>query len=370
MKLSGDVCVIIAAAGSGERAALGYNKTLWRSGADSVIRRCVLKFGFAKKVVVACKDTEKEAFLRELEGIDNVIIAEGGATRSESVRKALSLCDGKITLVHDGARPNVSDVLIERVVSETEKYGSAVPCTTADLAMKRKSGYGFLSVDRSEYLFVQTPQGFYTDQLKKAYAEVAGDYADDSEVWEKSGRTVNVVEGERENVKLTYPFQFVNGDGLRVGTGYDVHALVSGRKLVLGGVEVNFDKGLLGHSDADVLTHAVMDALLSAAGLPDIGVLFPDTDDSLSGISSMILLDRVAEKLADWKIINVSAVIMAQKPRLAEVIPDIRKNLADRLDLQLCDVNVSATTTEKLGIVGNMQGMAASATVLIQKRCL
>lgn len=370
MKSSSDVCVIIAAAGSGERAALGYNKTLWRSGVDSIIRRCVLKFAFAKKVVVACKTTDKEAFSRELEGIDNVVITDGGATRSETVRKALLLCDEKITLVHDGARPNVSDALIERVVSETEKYGSAVPCTSADVAMRRRSGDVSFSADRKEYLFVQTPQGFYTDRLKKAYAEVAGNYADDSEVWERAGMTVNVVEGEYENVKFTYPYQFVSGDGLRVGTGYDVHALVSGRKLVLGGVEINFDKGLAGHSDADVLTHAVMDALLSAAGLPDIGVLFPDTDDSLSGISSMILLDRVVEKIVDWEIINVSAVVMAQKPRLAEIIPVIRKSLADRLNLRFSDVNVSATTTERLGIVGNMQGMAATATVLLRKRKL
>ena len=154
---------------------------------------------------------------------------------------------------------------------------------------------------------------------------------------------------------------------MRIGHGYDVHRLVENRKLILGGVQSPFDKGLLGHSDADVLTHAVMDAILSALGLPDIGVLFPDDDPATENISSMLLLSRVMEMLDGAKIINLSAVVMAEKPKLASFIPAIRQSLATALNLPYDCVDVSATTTEGLGIVGEGKGIASSATVLISK---
>lgn len=367
MKSLSDVCVIIAAAGKGERANLGYNKVLWRDCGNSIICRTAEKFAFAKKVIVACPLPEMDLFGEELDGLENTIIVAGGNTRTETVRKALPFCDAAITLIHDGARPNISRELIDRVITQTQLSGCAVPCTCADVALKRRCADGYHGVDRREFAFVQTPQGFCTNELKKAYREVSGDYADDSELWEKSGRKISVVEGDTANVKFTHPCQFGTDGGMRVGTGYDVHALIEGRKLILGGVEVPFHKGLDGHSDADVLTHAVMDALLSAAGLRDIGVLFPDTDNSTAGISSMILLEKVTEMLSGWQIVNLSAVIMAEKPRLAEIIPVIRAKLADKLKIPFADVNISATTTEKLGIVGNQCGMAAAATVLIKK---
>lgn len=368
MKSSNDVCVIIAAAGKGERAALGYNKNLWRDGGCSIIRKTAEKFAFLKKIIVACAPGEKQAFSEEFKDMPGVVITDGGATRTETVRRALALCDCKITLIHDGARPFVGKELIESVIENTSIYGCAVPCTPADVALKQKDGDKIKTLNRKDILFVQTPQGFDTGQLKKAYESVPGDYSDDSEVWERSGRKVHIVEGEACNKKLTYADDFLPSDNLRIGTGYDVHELTPGRELILGGVKIPFEKGLSGHSDADVLAHAVMDAILSAAGLPDIGVLFPVNDSSLDGISSMILLDRVREKAADYEIINLSAVVMAEKPRLAEVIPVMRAKIADKLKIGFDAVNISATTTEKLGIVGEGKGMAASATVLMRKK--
>ena len=333
-----------------------------RDGGCSIIRKTAEKFAFLKKIIVACAPGEKQAFSEEFKDMPNVVITEGGATRSETVRRSLALCDCKITLVHDGARPFVSKELIESVIENASVYGCAVPCTPADVALKQKEGDKVKTLDRKGVLFVQTPQGFDTVQLKKAYESVPGDYADDSEVWERSGRKVHIVEGEAGNKKLTYADDFLPSDNLRIGTGYDVHELTPG------GVKIPFEKGLSGHSDADVLAHAVMDAILSAAGLPDIGVLFPVNDSSLDGISSMILLDRVREKVTDYEIINLSAVVMAEKPRLAEVIPVMRAKIADKLKIGFDAVNISATTTEKLGIVGEGRGMAASATVLMRKK--
>ncbi|MCD7821144.1 MAG: 2-C-methyl-D-erythritol 2,4-cyclodiphosphate synthase [Clostridiales bacterium] len=161
----------------------------------------------------------------------------------------------------------------------------------------------------------------------------------------------------------------MSGTGLRIGQGYDVHRLVSGRKLILGGVDIPWVMGLLGHSDADVLTHAVMDALLGAAGLGDIGKAFPDSDPALEGIDSLVLLDRTMALLreAGCEPVNVDATVIAQKPKLAPYIPQMRENLAAHMGISADRVNVKATTEEKLGFTGDSSGMAAQAVALIEK---
>lgn len=156
---------------------------------------------------------------------------------------------------------------------------------------------------------------------------------------------------------------------MRIGHGYDVHQLTEGRKLILGGVEIPFERGLLGHSDADVLTHAVMDALLGAAGLGDIGKAFPDTDQAYAGADSLGLLDTVMEMLraAGFRVGNVDATILAQRPKLAPHIPQMRENLARRMGVPVDRVNVKATTEEKLGFTGSGAGMAAHAVCLLEE---
>ena len=156
---------------------------------------------------------------------------------------------------------------------------------------------------------------------------------------------------------------------LRVGHGYDVHRLVEGRALILGGVTVPFDRGLLGHSDADVLTHAVMDALLGAAALGDIGKLFPDSDAAYAGADSIALLERVTALLRKhgWQVGNVDATVVAQAPRLAPYIPEMRRRLAEAMGLDVDCVSVKATTEERLGFTGSGEGMAAHAVALIER---
>ena len=155
---------------------------------------------------------------------------------------------------------------------------------------------------------------------------------------------------------------------MRIGHGYDVHRLTEGRKLILGGVEIPFETGLLGHSDADVLTHAVMDALLGAAGLGDIGKAFPDTDPAYAGADSLVLLDHVMAMLRQggFRVGNVDATILAQRPKLAPYIPQMRENLAARLGVSVQQVNVKATTEEHLGFTGAGEGMAAHAVCLLE----
>ena len=159
------------------------------------------------------------------------------------------------------------------------------------------------------------------------------------------------------------------GTKLRIGQGYDVHRLTEGRKLILGGVEIPWERGLLGHSDADVLVHAMMDALLGAAGLGDIGLAFPDGDPQYQGISSLLLLERTVELLgkAGFRPVNVDATVVAQQPKMAGYIPEMRKNVAVRLKLPVEQVNIKATTEEKLGFTGAGEGMSAQAIALVEK---
>ena len=156
---------------------------------------------------------------------------------------------------------------------------------------------------------------------------------------------------------------------MRIGHGYDVHRLVAGRPLILGGVEIPWEKGLLGHSDADVLTHAVMDALLGAAGLGDIGKLFPDSDERYRGISSLLLLKEVGKRLREngWQVVNLDSTIVAQAPKLAPYRETMRRNLAEALGLDVSQVSVKATTEERLGFTGDGSGMAAQAIALLEK---
>ena len=161
----------------------------------------------------------------------------------------------------------------------------------------------------------------------------------------------------------------MEGGKMRIGQGYDVHRLVEGRKLILGGVEIPYEFGLLGHSDADVLTHAIIDALLGAAGMGDIGHHFPDTDPKYAGADSMKLLEAVMDKLksAGWKVGNVDSTIVAQRPKLAPYLSLMQQNLADAMGVQLNQINIKATTEEKLGFTGSGEGMAAHAVALLLK---
>lgn len=156
--------------------------------------------------------------------------------------------------------------------------------------------------------------------------------------------------------------------GMRVGLGYDVHKLAENRKLILGGVEIPYEKGLLGHSDADVLVHAIMDALLGAGKLGDIGVLFPDTDPKYKGISSITLLKYVNDEISKKgiRIINIDSIIVAQKPKMRPYIPEMEKNIAAALDINIDDINIKATTEEELGFTGSGEGISSKAVCLIE----
>lgn len=370
-----DVCALILCAGKGARTGLPYNKILYTLGKKTLLETVLDAFSqscVTRCIVVANPDDRAE--VEEIAAAyKNTSVTKGGDTRTQSVRNGLRAAQGcDVVAIHDGARPFVSPALIDATVQSALAYGSGVAAVPAtDTIKTAENGVITRSLPREKLWCMQTPQTFVYTQLCEAYEKATGTYTDDAEAYALAGFTPRIVTGAYDNIKITTPTDLMRGAPARVkiGVGFDVHPLTTGRALVLGGVTIPHDKGLDGHSDGDVLTHAIMDALLSAAGLPDIGVLFPDTDPKTEGICSLLLLDEVCKRVraCGYEIGNVSAVVAAQKPKLMPHIAAIRKTLADRMGIRTEQVDVSATTTERLGIVGEEKGMAAHASCILSE---
>ena len=361
MKYS-DFTAIILCAGKGDRAKLGYNKVFYTLDTGKTVIDTTLDAFKDFENVILVYNQKDEGKIKKYS--QKKVL--GGNSRGESVKNALDFVTTPYVIIHDGARPFVTTSVIDECVKNARKFGSAVACVKAVNSLKIKTEHGATAVDRDDYYEVQTPQAFNSKNLIDAYSKIGTTCSDDSEVYEKAGYTVTISNGDYANKKLTNYADF-NAQNFRIGYGFDAHALVKKRQLIIGGVEIEHYMGLLGHSDADVLTHAIMDALLSGAGKKDIGCLFPDTDKKYENANSIELLKQVIKEISPYKIVNVSAVIMAQKPKMAPHIQAMRERLANAMQIDVEQINISATTTEKLGICGEEKGIASSATVLLAK---
>ncbi len=365
---------VIVCAGKGERTGLPYNKVLHRIGVKTVLETTldVFRQTTVSEITVVAAQDDISAVKDIVAHYDSVSVVLGGSTRFESVLNGLKAQECDIVVIHDGARPYVTADIIERSIRSAMRFGSGIAAVKSIDTIKQSDGNGGMhGLPRDSLLNMQTPQTFRYTEILDSYKNAVGSFTDDAEVYERAGYTPRPIEGSYENIKITTAADLIRGmpHNCRIGVGFDVHRLADGRPLILGGIKIDHPRGLVGHSDADVLVHAIMDALLSAAGLPDIGVLFPDTDDKYSGISSMLLLEQVVSAVRDRNFIieNVSAVVAAQRPKLAPVIKDIRANLSRALRIDISRVNVSATTTEQLGIIGNGDAIASDASCLLSE---
>lgn len=418
---------IIAAAGSGRRMG-GPDKLYLKLSGVPVLAASLMAFeknDLIDEIVISVREGMAEKCRNEIiepYGITKVrTIVTGGSERSLSVKAAVSAVseDCGIVMIHDGARPLVSQAVINRVADAAVRYGAAIPGIMLKDTVKtvREENGDLFAVNtpvRAMLRAVQTPQGFRREILQDMYFgryvenEIDIESAtDDASIAEMLGHRVCVVEGDINNIKITVPQDLPEAEGIirsigfsgedsfpsvfqngqireipgeagpmkkndrvpvfRTGTGYDVHAFAEGRKLILGGVDIPYERGLDGHSDADVLIHAVMDALLGACALGDIGQHFPDTDERYKGISSVKLLKHVAGLLREhgYRIVNIDSIVIAQKPRLAGYIGEMRGNIAEALEIKTECVSVKATTTERLGFTGREEGIAAQAAVSV-----
>lgn len=378
---------IILGGGSGQRMGAKCNKVLLPIAGKSMIARSVEAFlPLVEQVVVVSREEDMPVMASELaqNGLEALIVS-GGATRQESVWRGLQALSGQCggVLVHDGARCLVTADVIQRCMVSVEKCGTGVAAVPVTDTIKTVSNANIAldTPNRASLRAVQTPQGFKVDLLRRAHEQAQRDGflgTDDASLVERLGVPVQLTEGSRRNIKLTTPEDLLMAEAffaeqvlpaLRVGQGYDVHRLVEGRPLILCGVTIPHTLGLLGHSDADVALHALMDAMLGAMALGDIGKHFPDTDEAYRGISSMLLLRHVVAllKAHHARVTNCDVTIVAQKPKLLPYIPQMRQNVADVLELPLARVNIKATTTEKLGFEGEEKGISAQAVCMVQE---
>lgn len=377
--------VIIAAAGQGKRLGAPVPKQYLKIGGEPIIIKTLMKFQNLEAVdnifIVAgedylefCQKMVTEYGISKVKGI-----VRGGSQRQDSVFNALKeveqkASDTELVLIHDAARPFVSSQIITGVLESAEKKGATVPAVPMTSSIRKLSAPGDMSgsmaVDRNEYYMVQTPQGFKKDILLRSYTAAYEDGyygTDDSSIVERAGYEVAICDGEYGNIKITtkedMPMEY------RVGTGFDVHRFAEGRKLILGGVTISHDRGLLGHSDADVLVHALMDALLGAAGLGDIGRHFPDSDSKYEGISSMKLLEHVKDLLDDnlYRVGNADITLIAQKPKISPYVDEMISGIAEVLCVEKSRINIKGTTTEKLGFTGREEGIACEAVATLYR---
>jgi 2-C-methyl-D-erythritol 4-phosphate cytidylyltransferase/2-C-methyl-D-erythritol 2,4-cyclodiphosphate synthase len=387
------VGVIIPAAGFGSRMGTDIPKQfLELAGVPILVRtiRVFLKHPSICSVVIVLPaehlQTGKEQILSCFdEGLQQqLIFTPGGDTRQKSVRKGLDALPAAIdnVLVHDGARPMVTGEVIDRCIAGIQTHGAVIAAVPVKDTLKEVHGSSITgTVDRSRLWQAQTPQAMQRKLLDRAYkhAEATGFIGtDEASLLEHTGITVSVVTGSETNIKITRPDDLAIASGLlrtgstliKIGHGFDAHRLVEGRKLILGGVKIPYHLGLAGHSDADVLTHALMDGILGALGAGDIGRHFPDHDDRYRGADSLKLLARVMElaREKNMRLGNGDITIICQQPKLASYLSTMQDNLAAVCDTAADDINIKATTTEKMGFAGRGEGISAHAVVLLRSQ--
>ena len=396
------IAAVIAAGGTGSRVGGTLPKQFLHVGGRPILVRTIqslLALEDVVRVIVALPDEHiplAEAMLSCWSWTVPVTCTAGGPTRQESVRRGV-LCvpgDVDVILVHDAVRPFCEPEMLERVVEAARRTGGAIPGLPVTETIQRVSRRGRVlkTPPRGELFAIQTPQCFDAAILRSALERAAREGfegTDESSVVCWAGHPVAVVTGSPENIKITRPLDIEVAQSLlareraqdsrpgkaagenamlRIGHGIDYHRLAEGHRLVLGGVEIPYEKGLAGHSDADALVHAICDALLGAAGLGDIGRHFPDSDPAHRGRPSLEFLREVRETVANagWTIQNVDATLLAQRPRLAPFFDAMRRNIAQSLDLTPEAVSVKATTTEGMNAEGQGEGISAHAVALIR----
>lgn len=378
------VTAIIAAGGRGERLGAGQPKQFLSIAGQTILERSVRAFlthAAVDDLVVALPADLAGAPPAYLTGTAKPLrVVAGGARRQDSVAAAFRAVPARtdVIVVHDAARPFASADLIARTIAAAAESGAALAAVAArDTVKQVDESVVRATLDRRTIFLAQTPQAFRRQVLSDALA-LSGDATDEASLAEQAGHTVRIVEGEAANIKITTAEDLVMAEAInraggapaaatRVGTGYDLHRLVEGRLLILGGVTIPFDRGLAGYSDADAVCHAVTDAILGAAAAGDIGRHFPNTDPQWQGASSIDLLRRAAAVVRGMGLAvgNVDATVIAERPKLAPHVDAMRANLAEALGVSADRVSVKGKTNEGVGELGRGEAIAAHAVALL-----
>jgi 2-C-methyl-D-erythritol 4-phosphate cytidylyltransferase/2-C-methyl-D-erythritol 2,4-cyclodiphosphate synthase len=381
------VSAIIAAGGRGARFGGTQPKQLQPLAGVPILKRTVDVFlnGYAFDEVVVALPSDLAA--NPPAYLDDVIVVEGGERRQDSVANAVRAVapSSQVIVIHDAARPLVTPAVIERTIAAAIKHGAAIAALPARDTVKRGDASRVIrgTLPRDEIFLAQTPQAFRVGVLRDALAiaSTATDATDEAMLAEAAGHHVHLVEGDPRNLKITTPDDLMLAEALaprearpartgRAGIGYDLHRLVEGRPLILGGVTIPSDRGALGHSDADVVCHAITDAVLGAASLGDIGRHFPDVDPRWKDASSLDLLRRAMAMLADegLQVGNVDVTVILERPKIKDHIAAMRGALADALGVDVTRVSIKGKTNEGMDAIGRGEAIAAHAIALVRSR--
>ena len=361
---------VVVAAGKGLRAGQPLPKqfAMWRG--KPVLRHSVeaLLASGANPLVVAIPENGEAAAKQALEGLTGYELVTGGATRQQSVARALSaIGSADRVLIHDAARPDLPETVIARLLDALDDAPGAIPVLpVVDSLSRDENGLMVGTARREELRRVQTPQAFRFADIRGAHATWEGEpvAGDDAQVLRAAGGAVAHVAGDERLAKLTFAEDFMTAlPPMRVGMGYDVHRLAEGEELWLGGIRIEHDRGLAGHSDADVALHAIVDALLGAIANGDIGSHFPPSDPQWKGASSDRFLAHAARLVteAGFAVGNIDLTIICEAPKIGPHRQAMRERIAALLDVDINAISVKATTTERLGFTGRGEGIAAQA---------
>ena len=373
------VTALIVAAGKGERLGAGVPKQYRMLGGKPVLRWAVeslIDHPAVRSVRVVIGAGQEEQATAALSGLDVGDLIEGGAERSDSVVAGLAAISGEAVLIHDAARPFCPAAVIDRLVAQLEFSEGAAPVLAVGDTLARGHRNLDESVDRTGLVRVQTPQAFRLEALRQAYGIWPGGApTDETTVLLAAGLQVATVAGDPALEKLTTAADFQRAEqwiagrlSPRTGMGFDVHAFAGEGPVLLGGIAVPHSRGLAGHSDADVVLHAIIDALLGAGGLGDIGEHFPPSDPTWKGVSSDVFLRHAVELLRSRGAIidHVDCTIVAEEPKVGPHRSAMRARIAEIASLALDQVSIKATTTESLGFTGRREGIAAQAVASIR----
>ncbi len=380
------VVAIVVAGGSGTRMGGEMPKQFLLLGGSSILDRSVRAICGCPAVdgVILVLPPSSPPGLREsYRGVGKVIaVVDGGEERHDSVRNALGAVppETEILLVHDAVRPFLPPDFVARCVEMAREHGAVVPVLPIRDTVKEwnAEARSLSTVDRAKLMRVQTPQGFHAGILREAYRKAAEEGfagTDDASIVERSGRPVIPIPGSEENLKITVPEEYRMAVGLlreepdfRIGIGGDAHPLAAGRELWLGGVRVEHDRGLVGHSDGDVLLHAVADAVYGALGDGDIGRHFPPGIPETAGISSRKIIAHARSRMIEkgFGLVGLDAVVVCEEPRIGPIAPRLRTSIAEMFSLPGERVSLKGKTTEGMGFEGRREGISAWAVALLR----
>ncbi len=374
------VAALIVAAGRGHRAGTPLPKQYVSVAGKSILRRTVEAFEAhpaIDRVQVVINPADRALYDEAIGGLETQAPCPGGETRQQSVFMGLQrLADDPpdAVLIHDGARPFISAALIDRVVEGLRAHDAVLPVIKVTDTIKQIEGEIVSGdVDREVLGRAQTPQGFRFDPILKAHHDLAdtANLTDDAAVAHAAGMDVHVVDGDERNIKVTTPEDITalsaNAVTARTGMGFDVHRLGPGDHVTLCGVRLEHDQALIGHSDADVALHALTDALMGAIGAGDIGRHFPPSDPQWKGAASRQFVEKAVALIADagGQISNVDLTIICEAPKIAPHVAAMTNSLSAMLQIKAGQINIKATTTEKLGFTGRGEGIAAQAVATV-----